>query len=50
MDFPVNALAESRVLIPWEHRLYPNTTTQNSSGNFLYLIILLLLICHSSRH
>ncbi|KAG2006903.1 capsular associated protein [Coprinopsis cinerea AmutBmut pab1-1] len=32
MDFPINALAESRVLVPWEHQHYPNMTTQDSSG------------------
>ena len=32
MDFPINAKAEGRVLVPWEHRSYPNLTVQNSSG------------------
>ena len=49
MDFPVNALAESRVLVPWEHRMYSNMTTQNSTGKPAYLLILLLLI-NSSWH
>ncbi|KAF9531212.1 hypothetical protein CPB83DRAFT_849569 [Crepidotus variabilis] len=31
MDFPVNALAEGRVLVPWEHRVYPNMTKTDSS-------------------
>jgi len=31
MDFPINALAEGRVLVPWEHRTYPNLTVQDSS-------------------
>ncbi|KAF8905928.1 hypothetical protein CPB84DRAFT_1813928 [Gymnopilus junonius] len=31
MDFPINAKAEGRVLIPWEHRTYPNLTVQDSS-------------------
>ncbi|KAJ3514417.1 hypothetical protein NLJ89_g2388 [Agrocybe chaxingu] len=31
MDFPINALAEGRVLVPWEHRTYPNLTKQDSS-------------------
>ncbi|KAJ3551772.1 hypothetical protein NM688_g4516 [Phlebia brevispora] len=26
MDFPVNAMAEGRILVPWEHRRYPNLT------------------------
>ncbi|KAK2464483.1 hypothetical protein APHAL10511_003462 [Amanita phalloides] len=32
MEFPINAKAEGRVLVPWEHRLYANLTVQNSSG------------------
>ncbi|KAF8624337.1 hypothetical protein AX17_007165 [Amanita inopinata Kibby_2008] len=32
MAFPVNAIAEGRVLVPWEYRAYPNTTLQDSSG------------------
>ncbi|KAG9310122.1 glycosyltransferase family 90 protein [Chiua virens] len=32
MDFPINAKAEGRVLVPWEHLQYPNLTTQDSSG------------------
>lgn len=31
MDFPINAKAEGRVLVPWEHRKYPNSTEQDSS-------------------
>lgn len=26
MDFPINAMAEGRILVPWEHRRYPNLT------------------------
>ena len=26
MDFPINAMAEGRILVPWEHRQYPNLT------------------------
>lgn len=26
MDFPINAMAEGRILVPWEHRKYPNLT------------------------
>ncbi|KAJ7352126.1 hypothetical protein DFH08DRAFT_774988 [Mycena albidolilacea] len=26
MDFPINAKAEGRVVVPWEHKNYPNTT------------------------
>jgi hypothetical protein len=44
MDLPVNALAESRVLVSWEHSLFPNTTTQNSSGTSPYPLFLLFLI------
>jgi hypothetical protein len=31
MDFPINAKAEGRVLVPWEHQKYPNMTEQDSS-------------------
>ncbi|KAJ6598165.1 hypothetical protein DFH09DRAFT_1243772 [Mycena vulgaris] len=26
MDFPVNSRSDGRVVVPWEHRLYPNIT------------------------
>lgn len=32
MDFPINAKAEGRILVPWEHTMYPNTSKQDSSG------------------
>ncbi|TFK52833.1 glycosyltransferase family 90 protein [Heliocybe sulcata] len=32
LDFPVNAKAEGRILVPWEHQKYPNLTVQDSSG------------------
>ncbi|KAF8578824.1 glycosyltransferase family 90 protein [Ramaria rubella] len=32
MDFPINAKAEGRILVPWEHQTYPNMTLQDSSG------------------
>ncbi|OJA17099.1 hypothetical protein AZE42_12558 [Rhizopogon vesiculosus] len=32
MYFPVNAKAEGRILVPWEHRAFPNMTVHNSSG------------------
>ncbi|KAF5344604.1 hypothetical protein D9758_013894 [Tetrapyrgos nigripes] len=31
IDFPINAKAESRVIVPWEHRQHPNLTIQDSS-------------------
>ena len=31
MDFPINAIAEGRILVPWEHTQYPNMTAQDSS-------------------
>lgn len=31
MEFPINAKAEGRVLVPWEHRVYPNLTVQDST-------------------
>lgn len=38
MDFPINGKAEGRILIPWEHREYPELTVQDSSSknNNLY--------------
>ncbi|QRV99024.1 glycosyltransferase family 90 protein [Ceratobasidium sp. AG-Ba] len=38
MVFAVNARAEARVLVPWAHIVYPNSTNQNSAvglGNML---------------
>ena len=32
MDFPINAKAEGRIVVPWEHTWYPNTTMQDSSA------------------
>ncbi|EDR06864.1 uncharacterized protein LACBIDRAFT_250899 [Laccaria bicolor S238N-H82] len=32
MEFPINAKAEGRVIVPWEHQRYPNLTLQNSTG------------------
>ncbi|GJJ14707.1 hypothetical protein Clacol_008974 [Clathrus columnatus] len=32
MYFPINAKAEGRVLVPWEHKAYPNMTLQDSSA------------------
>lgn len=26
LDFPINAMAEGRILVPWEQRVYPNLT------------------------
>jgi hypothetical protein len=44
MDMPINARAEGRVLVPWEHRQYSNTTQQTAGKcfdvNYLTLIIL----------
>lgn len=28
MDVPINAKAEGRILVPWEHQLYPNLTKE----------------------
>ena len=33
MDFPVNTMAEGRVLVPWEHQKYPNLTVQYTGGS-----------------
>ena len=35
LDFPLNTMAEGRVLIPWEHQKYPNLTVQYTAGSFL---------------
>ena len=32
MDFPINGKAEGRILLPWEHKQYPNLTIQDTSG------------------
>ena len=34
LDFPVNTMAEGRVLVPWEHQHYPNLTVQYTAGSF----------------
>lgn len=36
MDFPINAKAEGRILVPWEHKMYPNTSQQDSSGSLRF--------------
>ncbi|KAF8838709.1 glycosyltransferase family 90 protein [Paxillus ammoniavirescens] len=38
MDFPVNAKAEGRVLVPWAHQKYPNITLQDSSGGVTSMV------------
>ena len=35
MHFPVNTMAEGRVLVPWEHNKYPNLTVQYTEGSSL---------------
>ena len=32
MNFPVKSMAEGRVLVPWEHKKYPNLTVQYTEG------------------
>jgi len=32
MDFPINAKAESRVLVPWEHQKYPELAPNATAG------------------
>lgn len=34
LDFPLNTMAEGRVLVPWEHQKYPNLTVQYTAGSF----------------
>lgn len=38
MDFSINAKAEGRVLVSWEHQTYPNSTTQDSSGGIASIL------------
>ncbi|OJA14308.1 hypothetical protein AZE42_01569 [Rhizopogon vesiculosus] len=38
MYFAVNANAEGRVVVPWEHRHYPNMTVQDSSGGIATVV------------
>lgn len=35
LDFPVNTMAEGRILVPWEHQKEPNLTVQYTSGSSL---------------
>lgn len=35
MDFPINGKAEGRILIPWEHKEFPEMSVQDSSGELL---------------
>ena len=46
MDFPINAMAEGRILVPWEHRQYPNLT----EGEFLRFAGTLDLSRHVCRN
>ncbi|EJD01862.1 uncharacterized protein FOMMEDRAFT_168465 [Fomitiporia mediterranea MF3/22] len=32
MDFPINGKAEGRILIPWEHKQYPELSVRDTSG------------------
>lgn len=41
MDFPINAKAEGRVLVPWEHQTFPNLTLQDSSRTLWYTLCLI---------
>ncbi|KAG8827963.1 capsule-associated protein CAP1 [Serendipita sp. 399] len=38
MDFAINAKTEGRVLVPWEHRRYPNMTEQDSTKGIEHLL------------
>lgn len=38
LDFAINALAEGRVVVPWEHIHYPNMTDQDSSAGVQALL------------
>ena len=41
MDFPINGKAEGRILIPWEHKQYPELAVQDTSGKSLPYFLLL---------
>ena len=32
MDFPINGKAEGRILVPWEHKKYPELAISDTSG------------------
>lgn len=38
MQFAINSKAESRILVPWEHRQFPNMTLQDSSGGITSMV------------
>jgi len=37
LDFPVNTMAEGRVLVPWEHQKNANLTVQYTAGSSFIL-------------
>jgi hypothetical protein len=43
MDFTINAKAEGRVVVPWEHVAYPNLTQDGESRRALFSLFLSLL-------
>ena len=48
MDFPINAMAEGRILVPWEHRQYPNLT-EGGFARCLRTLDLSVLVCRKRR-
>jgi hypothetical protein len=45
MDFPINAKAEGRVLVPWEENLYSNLTADSSRESLSrWLVIAKLMV------
>lgn len=38
MHFAINSKAEGRILVPWEHRQFPNMTLQDSSGGITSMV------------
>ncbi|KAG1730274.1 glycosyltransferase family 90 protein [Suillus paluster] len=38
MYFAINSKAEGRILVPWEHRQFPNMTLQDSSGGIATMV------------
>ena len=38
LEFPINAMAEGRILVPWERRVPSNTTLQRNIGESSHLL------------
>ena len=38
LEFPVNGMAEGRILVPWERRVGSNLTMQSNDGQWTFLL------------